>query len=268
MTAALAGVDRQKLAGFTQQWNELSPRQRKLILLRSSAAYWSEQVFGLQNAPFHEEWYRLQARATRLAVIAPREHGKSECFSVNATAHRVIFQPGIWTYVFAATMDQAAAIKERIDLAVREFRPDLVRGARQLSARQTVYANTSRVTVAGAGKAVRGAHPDVIICDDVMEESRALTDYQRQKTKTWFFGSVSGMAHPGTSRSLGNGRRAKFPGTRIHLVGTPFHRSDLLMGMRDNPLYTFLRYSAEPERLVSGTFAVEASNIENVLRVA
>jgi hypothetical protein len=50
------------------------------------------------------------------------------------------------------------------------------------------------------------------------------------------------------------------PATRIMLVGTPFHQQDLLMGMRDNPIYSFRRYKAEfaESDLVDG-LAVEVS---------
>lgn len=227
------------------------------ILCRQHPGIWAEQKRGFNNADFHWEWYRNAMKAKRLAVVAPRDHAKTECLSVNTTAHRSIYNPGIWTYIFAATLDQAEKIKERIDQAVLQVKPEMYHRAPRLSTKESVYANGSRVTVAGAGKAVRGAHPDVIIGDDVLEEANCLTAYQRKKTSDWWFGTVSNMAHPGTTRIVG-GRKFTMPSTSVVLVGTPFHAKDLLMSMKDNTMYHFRRYAAEfdPASTVDG-FAVD-----------
>lgn len=228
---------------------------------RADPAIWAREKRGFENAPHHEEWYRLMRTAKRLAVAAPREHAKTEVFTVNQTAWRSIYQPGIWTYVFASTLDQGKGMKARIDEAIREAKPELVDNAWKDAADEAVYSNGSRITVAGAGKAVRSAHPDIIIGDDVLEEETCLTSYQRQKTSRWWFGTVSNMAHPGDTRTW-RGVRRRFAATKVFLVGTPFHGNDLLLGMRSNPLYRFYRYAAEfrPEDLVEeGSLAVEAA---------
>lgn len=214
---------------------------------------------GYANEPFHWEWYRLMAAHRRLCVVAPRDMAKSECFTVVQTAWRTIFRPGTWTYVFAATGEQAENLKSRVNTVVEQVAPRLLEVARRNTARDTQFANGSRVTVAGAGKAVRGAHPDVIVGDDVLEESTTLTEHQRRKTVRWWMGTVAGMAHPGAFRVLPGGRRVSMPATRIYLVGTPFHADDLLMGMRANPQYRFFRYAAEYDATVGDSWAVEAA---------
>lgn len=98
--------------------------------------------------------------------------------------------------------------------------------------------------MAGAGKAVRGAHPDVIVGDDVLEEGNCMTALQRKRMERWWFGTIGGMTHPGTWRTLGQGK-ACMPPSKVFLVGTPFHRQDLLMNMRTNPMYEFRRHAAE-----------------------
>src|SRR5699024_1388415 len=103
------------------------------------------------------------------------------------------------------------------------------------------------------------AHPDIIIGDDVLEEAYCLTSYQRQKTRDWWFGTVSNMAHPGTIRHH-RGLRIGVGATRVFIVGTPFHSQDLLMSMRDNSMYHFRRYAGEydPASIVDG-YAVEVT---------
>jgi hypothetical protein len=239
--------------------------QAEDMLCRADAGVWAERKRHFSNAPLHWEWYDLLRRETRCAVVAPREHAKTEVFTVNGTAHRSIYVPGTWTYVFANTADQAEKIKDRIDQAIEESHPYLVEYAKVMSMKTSVYANGSMVSVGGAGKAVRGAHPDWIVGDDVMEEGSAATALQRRKMERWWLGTVGGMAHPGTVRVLPRWhkrdqrtreqRAARMPATRVFLVGTPFHQQDLLMNMRQNPLYRFYRYSAEygPMDLVSPT---------------
>lgn len=230
------------------------------LACKAHPGVWAEAKRGFTNAPLHWEWYDWMLLAQRLAVVAPREHAKSECFTVNQLAWRCVYTPGIWCYVFAQTGDQAVKIKERIDTAVLEVAPWMIDNARKMSSVQSTYANFSQVTCAGAGKGVRGAHPDIIVGDDVLSDDGTGTSYQRKKTETWWFGTIGGMAHPGTTRALGPGHRVEMAPTKVFLVGTPFHASDLLLGMRENPLYRFRRYAAEfrPTDLVDG-LAVEVA---------
>ena len=227
----------------------------------TSPAIWAEQKLGLTNAGFHLEWYRLARDHQRLCLVAPRAHAKSSVMTINATAWTSIYWPGLWSYVFAATDELAGDLKARVDTAVEEACPDLVHNAISKSVHESVYANGSRVTAAGAGTAVQGKHPDRIIGDDVLTEAGCLTAYQRTKTSSWWFGTVGGMAHPGTTRLVPGRGRMSFPATQVILVGTPFHSQDLLMSMRTNAVWHFRRYAAEfdPSQLprAGESFAVE-----------
>lgn len=227
------------------------------LACKAHLGVWTARRRRLEMSPLHWEWCELRMGGKRLAVIAPREHSKSETFTVNGTAWEAIYKPGIWTYVFACTGDQAAVMLRRIVEAVNEAAP-WMRLIKENSL-QVQWANGSMVSAAGTGKGVRGAHPDVIIGDDVLEEGMCMTAHQRRKVSSWWFGTVGGMAHPGTTRAFG-GRKVVMPPTRVYLVGTPFHRQDLLMGMRENAMYRFRRYAAEFEAhdLVDG-LAVEVA---------
>lgn len=230
------------------------------LACKADLGVWSERKRGFTHGALHWEWSGLAQTRTRLAVVAPREHAKTETFTVNQIAWRTIYTPGLWCYVFAQTGDQATEWKARIDAAVGEAAPWMIAGEHGMNTTESVYANWSKVQAAGAGKSVRGLHPDVIVGDDVLEEGNCLTSLQRKRMARWWFGTVGGMAHPVTTRTLGNSDvRVQFPPTKIHLVGTPFHQQDLLMSMRENPLYEFRRYAAEfdPTDLVPGTMAVE-----------
>lgn len=209
--------------------------------------HWSEIKRGYENAEIHWEWSRLAQEARRAAILAPREHGKSEVFSVNNAAWHSIYNPGFWTYIFCNSGDQGEKILSRTVSAIAQVRPELVEKATVMHAKEIVLANDARITVRGSGSAVRGAHPDLIMGDDVQDESNTSTQMQREKLRQWWFGTVGGMAHPGTNRVVRQGRSAvmkDFPATRIVIVGTPFHALDLLMSCKDNEMYEFRLYSA------------------------
>lgn len=102
-------------------------------------------------------------------------------------------------------------------------------------------------------------------CPELRREHQSVVVPVRSGEQPLLVLSVSGMAHPGTTRTsevAGAAQRTTTPPTRIHLVGTPFHRSDLIMSMRGNPLYTYRRYAAEfgEGDLVPGSMAVEATD--------
>ena len=225
---------------------------------------WSERRLGLSMAPFHWEWADAAMNRDRLAECAPREFGKSVALTVNPTVWRSIYTPGTWSYLFAQTADQAKALLGRVKDTMESVRPDLMADALEDSAVAVTFANGSRVSTAGAGKRVRGAHPDVIVGDDVLDEDNTATAMQRRKIERWWFGSVANMAHPGTIREVRTAaglRRFPMRPTKIHMVGTPFHEADLLLAMRTNARWHFRRYQAEcpPEDRVPGTWAVEVA---------
>lgn len=244
---------------------DLSPDEAEELACRAHLGVWTERRRGLPMAGLHWEWTELAMTVKRLCVMAPREHSKTETFTVNATSWRTIYTPGLWTYVFSATDDQAKEQLEKIWQAVDQIAPWLTH-RRRPSALKLRFNNGARVDGAGAGKAVRGKHPDIVVGDDVLEEKSCLTELMRKRTERWWKGTVGGMAHSGVSRDVrpfpgAPWEKVHLPPTRFYLVGTPFHEQDLLNVMRTNRLWKFRRYAAEfrPDELVAGSLAVEAA---------
>lgn len=226
---------------------------------------WSERKIGLTLAPFQWDWVDLRMEWSRGCVIAPREHGKSVTFAVNGTVWESLYNPGLWTYIFSETADQAQKLLGNIKATMESVAPMMMAGAFVDNFTEVEFANGSMVTVAGAGKSVRGAHPDRIVGDDVLEEGSTLSELGRKRMQRWWFGTVGGMAHPGTTRKVrtrwwDDRMVLKMSPTKMFLVGTPFHERDLLMSMRTNPVWRYRRYASEfdPAQLVPGTWAVEA----------
>lgn len=244
-----------------ERFKDLTPTQVDSILCRADAGVFAERRRGFTNAAFHWEWYDLMDKHRRLAVVAPRDHAKTEVFTINKTLHRSIYCPGTWTYIFTSIKDIAEELKARIESAMLEVDSSMVTRARSNTKSGIIFQNYSRVTVAGVGKKVRSAHPDIIIGDDVLTEKGCRSAKQRREMSEWWHGTIGGMAHPGTVRMLGGKERREMPPTRIVLVGTPFHQDDLLLSLKRNPIYRYVRYAAEFDQndLIDGSLAVEAA---------
>lgn len=255
-------IDRRRLADAFRERARARLADATPDACREDLARWAAEKMGYRNAPHHLEWYGLVQARTSLCIIAPRDSAKSECFTVNNTAWRSIYRPGHQSFVFAATDDLATKLKRRIDDAIRHAAPALIDGCKVENEHETVLHNAASIRAAGAGKAVRGAHPDLVVGDDVLEEEACRTHAGREKVRSWWLGTVEGMRHPGTRRRV-NGREVEFPPTRVVLVGTPFHADDLLMGMRSNTAYCWRRYASEfdPDDLIPGTWALEANDV-------
>lgn len=244
----------------------MSRSQVRELACRAHLGVWTEQKRRLKMTPLHWEWTELAMTERRMCVIAPREHGKTETFTVNHLAWRCTYSPGLWCYVFSQTDDQSKELLKKIIDTVDQTAPWMMKRVRQKNALKVQFANGARIVAAGAGKAIRGPHPDIIVGDDVLEEKLCLTELMRKRTERWWKGSVGGMAHAWTDRWVRRfpgspWEQVRIPPTKIFLVGTPFHEQDLLNSMFTNPMYRVRRYAAEyrPIDLVAGTLAVQAA---------
>ena len=198
---------------------------------------------------FHREIYGLLVSVQRLCIIAPRLFGKSEMIVCWIT-WRLLYQPGTQALVLGATELLASKLKLRIDDCVAEVALWLHAATGAVATRSRRYTNGSYLEAAGAGSAMRGAHPDVVVGDDLLTEEHAWSSTTRRRTIDWWMASVGGMAHPGVTRVV-QGRRLHFPPTSIVCMGTPFHNADLLYSLRTNGQYKWFRYAAafDPDAL-------------------
>lgn len=237
----------------------LSLAAAREALVRDHLGIWHEQRRGFENAAFHWEWTELAQRLSRLALVAPRDHSKTETLTISQSCWRMRYRPGLQALGLTADRDLAKELVDRVVAAMAESEPEMFPLLNR-NAYYVRFSNYASFSARSRYQKVRGRHPDFIIGDDVLEEQTCLTHYQRKKTERWWHGTIEGMAHSGTWRRAGR-LRVWMPPTVIHLVGTPFHAADLLMAMRGNPVWHFYRYAAEfePDDLHPGTLAVEVA---------
>jgi len=210
--------------------------------LKYDLDYWSNQIRGFENPPHIKEWCSLVEKVLyggikRLCVMAPRDHAKSEVFAVNTITYLARYGPELrrpinWVYLFSDTQEQANEIVQRSAEAIGKCYPELMRGMKKDDIREKRLYNGFRWIGRGAGASVRGAHPDLIIGDDVLNDRNCETNLGREKIKKWWFGTVTNMCKP-TSAMI--------------LEGTVQHELDLLVGMLKNPAYKTFVYPAEKE---------------------
>jgi hypothetical protein len=187
--------------------------------------------------PFHEEWLGLFQCNDRVAVLAPRGHGKTTCVIAYLlwccwrhnrrpdTGLLLADLPeGTWeAIIFSARMEQATHLFETFQslmLANEELFADILpvpaasgrASVRDVwSRKMTRLRNRAQVSIRAYGTSTRGLHPDLLLLDDVLCDENSLSSYQRDQTWRYFTGTVLPM-NP----------------AKLIVIGTAFHYGDLL----------------------------------------
>lgn len=191
------------------------------------------------NPPGHLlRWAQLIEREPRLVLFAPRGFGKTTLVvgyllwlfwrHGRDETGRLLPQPRgtFQAVVFSATGDQALVFVARFrDLLVANevLFPEFVRprrrglGRREGWSQKLVRLDTgAELLVRSYGTSTRGLHPDVLVLDDVLNDTNSQTSDQRDKTWRHFTNVLLPM-HPG----------------RFVALGTAFHQRDLLHALGD-----------------------------------
>lgn len=213
-------------------------------MIRSSCAFFAQEVLtGPAQPPYngkffisehHEEWDDLVCNFDRVAVLAPRDHGKSHFFNFAYPLWKACTMPWGKGFILSATAPQAERILEDI-IAEVEGNPELHwliptrKESRKWSSRYVRFSNGHRIYARGFGTKVRGFHPDYIVVDDGLNDETAYSELVRRKQTDYFYNAISNMVTPGG---------------QIIVVGTPFHQDDLYNDLDENDEYEFRKYQA------------------------
>lgn len=217
----------------------------QLAMMRASCAYFASEVLtGPPQAPYdgrfiaaehHEEWDKLVTNEKRVCVLAPRDHGKTFFFDFAYPIWKAAHQPDGKGYIFSATKDQAIRILGDIAEEIESnpklqwLVPKVRSGKRSWSRSAITLSNGHKIYARGYGTKVRGAHPDWIVCDDVLNDEDRYSEVKRTKNIDYFYTAITNMIVPG--------------GTII-VVGTPFSGRDLYADLARNSRYCFRKFPA------------------------
>lgn len=175
----------------------------------------------------HMEWSKLVAEHRHILILAPRDHGKSHMMNIAYPVWRGIFgRSGELGYIFSAKQERA---NEQLELVVQEIvtNPRLrylapLNWERTWSKQEIKLTTGVTIRARGFGVKVRGAHPQWIICDDMLSDSHIYSEADRRKAEDIFFGAISNMLTPGG---------------QLLVVGTPFHELDLYASIKEKGVY-------------------------------
>lgn len=215
-------------------------------MMRESCAFFAQEILtGPTESPYngkflisehHQEWDDLIAEHDRIAVLAPRDHGKTFFFDFAYPIWKAYYQPRGKGFIFSSTKPQAERILQDIREEI-ENNPKLrwlvPEKKEQWSNSQIKLSNGHVIYARGFGTRVRGAHPTWIVVDDGLNDETAYSETVRAKQTDYFYTAITNMI---------------VPGGQIIVVGTPFHQSDLYADLADNDEYTFRQYQAINEK--------------------
>lgn len=194
-------------------------------------------LYYLHIAPFpHQaQWYSL-AGESRVLILSPRDHGKSEVWSDAMLTYEICMgsSGGCELAPKDPRVLHVAESKDRAETYVSVVKRNIEQNPRILQDFGTLrdeagkwredqmYCRRSRVhkdptlEAIGIGGAITGSHPTLIQLEDVQTTENVKTPGAREKQENWFTRTVLNMAEHDT---------------RVRLTGTRKHPQDLYGGM-------------------------------------
>tara|TARA_R110002051_G_scaffold20121_7_gene55312 strand:- start:184 stop:1599 length:1416 start_codon:yes stop_codon:yes gene_type:complete len=193
---------------------------------RRDFRFFFEDICGFQLTGFHNEWFINTEDNNKICIIASRDHGKSVFFRCYIL-WKMAYNPGTEVLFFSHSQHQSIDHMGKMDElimttpALAHLKPK--RGwAKQLFR----FTNKSSIRAMSIGKAVRGAHPDIVVLDDILSSE---ADTQLKAISTWFYTALLPVLHHSA---------------QLCVVGTPFSFTDLYSELRGLKGYCVNEYPA------------------------
>lgn len=150
---------------------------------------------------FHRELISL-CQYSRIAIAAPRFFAKSYYYSFFYPLFMALENPGIQILLVSSTGALAekflSLIRTELELnqSLQQFygfqEPKMADTKGKWSLDELHLANGSVIMAKGAGKAIRGFHPNLIIGDDLEDDEMVLSIERRKKFDNWFWTDIMG----------------------------------------------------------------------------
>ena len=192
--------------------------------------FFFEDILKWQLANHHAKWVDNLDTSNRYCVKASRDHGKSVLF-LSYLLWKVIFTPNTDAMIFSHSLDQTIRHMRNLNDWIDGV-PFLAKMKRKDAWAKTYFGfkNGSRITAKSVGGGVRGAHPHIVLCDDILWGT---TETELNRVASWFYEVLVPTLHH-TSKLM--------------IVGTPFTPTDLYTELENRPGYIVETYPALNER--------------------
>lgn len=183
---------------------------------------------------FHRELWDLCSDESEqfVAICAPRRHSKSTTVTICYTLAAVLFRQAKYVLLVSDTVGQAVLFLGQIKQILEDSEKIQQLFGLQVDQKGLVYEKCTeddiiirfndyisfRICAKGAEQKLRGllwngTRPDLIICDDILNEELVANKDRRDKLRRWFYGSLI----PCRSRA-----------GRLIILGTPMNLDDIL----------------------------------------
>ena len=182
---------------------------------------------------FHRDLWELCSGPDQfVAVCAPRRHSKSTTVTVSYTMAAVLFRQAKFVIIVSDTVAQSVLFLGQIKQILEDSKQIQSLFGLPVDENGLEYEKCTeddiiikfrdghkfRIMAKGAEQKLRGllfegARPDLIICDDILNEELVANKDRRDKLRRWFYGSLI----PCRSKD-----------GRLILVGTPMNLDDIL----------------------------------------
>lgn len=178
---------------------------------------------------FHKQWMEYLINYDKVAIECSREHHKTS-FMLNWILFNMFRQENFSVIYFSATHGQAKnKLQELENLWKRNDWLGMEPTSKQWSKMHKKFQNGSNIRGEGWGTAVEGAHVQLIIMDDILQERGAMTD-----SEVWDF--YSRIVSPMVTE---NGQ--------LILIGTKKRKGDIFDRVDRNPEWIHRKYPSTPE---------------------
>ena len=167
-----------------------------------------------------------------IAVCAPRRHSKSTTVTVSYTIAATLFRQAKFVIIVSDTVSQSVLFLGQIKQILEDSKQIQSLFGIPTDEKGVIYEKCTeddiiirfndgrkfRIMAKGAEQKLRGllfegSRPDLIICDDILNEELVANKDRRDKLRRWFYGSLV----PCRSKD-----------GRIILIGTPMNLDDIL----------------------------------------
>ena len=183
---------------------------------------------------FHRELWDLcsDEKEKFIAICAPRRHSKSTTVTICYTIAAAMFRQSKYILIVSDTVSQAVLFLGQIKQILEDSTKIQQLFGLEVDEKGLVYekcteddviikfldGNSFRICAKGAEQKLRGllwngTRPDLLICDDILNEELVANKDRRDKLRRWFYGSLIPC-------------RAKHG--RLILLGTPMNLDDVL----------------------------------------
>ena len=193
---------------------------------------------GFDIGGHHRKWAARLATGMDVCEMAPRDHGKSSSLARGYPIWKVKYDKWVKDVLILGP-DQPTAV-ENLDkikdlLASRPSLQYLIPKSKRdffFSRTEIKLTNGKTIKAKGVGSPLRGRHPQLIIGDDILNESNSLTMEHQADTRRHFNEVIVPMKDKGQAWQKAQGYRPQ-----LVMVGTAQDRNDLYHELLKNEEY-------------------------------